>query len=146
MIEDWIDALVDVANGVDGIWAPYIFKRREFPESLDLSKKTALTFVDDVGISYPDAGPDNDTWSGSTEFHLTANTLKSNYPDIMKYFGLIRNAFKGKKYLLDIPGHSVYMKLRKDGGPSIEMVKLTYGSETEHFGLLVHWVVWERYS
>jgi hypothetical protein len=146
-IEDWIDKLVDVAGSVDAgnkkkVRAFYVFKKTEFPESIT-DFPCALTFTENVSMDYPDAGPNRDEWQGIIEFHITNNTKKSNYPTIMRYFSRIRTAFKANRILAD----NVILKLQGQNGPSIEgPVTLQYGDEQQHLGLLVHWIVRERYS
>lgn len=145
-VEDWIDELVGVTRSIPGVQAaPLVFKKDEFPESLSVFP-TALTFVEEVAMLYPDGGPNQDAWSGTTEFHLVSDTSKRNLPKIMSYFKKIRTAFTANRLLLDVPGRSVFMKLRAENGPSIEVAVLQYGSEAPHLGLVVHWRVWERFS
>jgi len=144
-ISDWIDELVKVAGSIDGMKAPRVFARDEFPDAI-VKYPIALTFVENVSMFYPDSGPNQDVWVGSTEFHLVGDTSKKNYPRIMRYYELIRNAFTAKRLLLDVAGRSVLLKLQAENGPSIEMVVLQYGSEAPHLGLVAHWRVWERYS
>ncbi len=146
-IEDWIDKLVDVAGSVDTgngktVRAFYVFKKTEFPEKMTIFP-CALTFTENASMDYPDGGPNRDIWAGVIEFHITSNTKKSNYPTVMRYFSRIRAAFKANRILAD----NVILKLRSENGPSIEgPVTLQYGDEQPHLGLLVHWIVRERYS
>lgn len=142
MIEKWIDALVDVAGGVETgtksrkMRAYYLFKKTEFPEALT-EFPCALVYPERLDTQYSDGAPCIEIWTGKVEFHLTPDTQKGAYPDVMRYFARIRNAFAAHRTL---GGRVSYCVL--DSPLSIEgPVVLQYGTENPHMGLIAHWVV-----
>lgn len=142
-IENWIDELVDVAGSVrsdkgDFVRAYYVFKRAEIPEALE-KFPCALTYGTVVHPKYGDS-ISTDLWEGVTEFHLFADTKKTNFPEIQRYFGKIRNAFAAKRTL---GGKVAHLAIQEQG---IELHVGTYGSEVEHHMLMVYWEVKENVS
>ena len=142
-VENWIDLLVDMVRTIDKkLYVPYLYKDHGFPSAIT-KVPCALVFPEEVAMDYPDGGPDFDTWQGIIEFHLFLDVSKSHMPDITRYYTLIRTAFKANKHLND----HVHIRLRYEGGASIEVAELRYGGSDEpHLGLVAHWIARERDS
>jgi len=147
-VENWIDEIVDVWKAIEdpkggNLRAFYVFKKGEFPEAIS-DFPCVLTYTADVRNEYSSGGPLIDTWRGVSEFHLVPDVGKQHYPYIMRWFALIRNAAAGSMQLNSKVAHFL---LSQEDSPSIEgPVKLIFGSEAEHLGLIVHWTVKENVS
>lgn len=147
-IEDWIDDVVDVYGGVAGhqgraVRAFYVYRKAEFPDAIAVFP-CALTFTDAMLPTYSAGGPLVDLWTGLTEFHLFPDLSRAHYPDIMLYFARIRNAMAahmqlGGKVAHFLPRSDVAYPVR---GP----VRLQYGDEAPHLGIVVQWQVKEDVS
>jgi hypothetical protein len=147
-IENWIDDLVDVMGSVKGhhgkaVRAYYVYKKAEFPDAI-AAYPCVLTFTDAVQPSYSVGGPLIDAWVGLCEFHLFPDVSRAHYPEIMLYFARIRNAMAGSmtlggKVAHFLPRADVPYPLR---GP----VRLQYGEEQEHLGIVMQWQVKENVS
>lgn len=145
-VENWIDDVARLASKVtDGkgnlVRSFAVFEKDEFPNALAVFP-CALTYIENVTMEYAASGPNIDNWQGITEFHLTPNDNKSNYPYIMHFYARIRAAFSAD---ITLGGKVTYCKLSIDR-PSIEAANLQYGAEAPHLGLVAHWVVRERLS
>lgn len=146
-VENWIDEVVKIAGSVsDGqggqVRAYAVYEKSEFPDTLS-DFPCAITYTKDAAMSYPDGGPNIDTWNGVTEFHLAQDVSKARYPAVMLYFARIRAAFAANRTLGD---RVSYCRLSTTE-PAIEgPVILQYGSEEPHLGLVAHWIVRERFS
>lgn len=142
-VEEWIDQVckvwATVPDGKGGAVRSYsVYERDEFPESI-ATFPCAITYVTSVIDQYSLGGPNIDHWEGITEFHLFPTTDKRNYPAIMLFFARIRNAAAANMKLNNLVN---FFMLRQGDEPSIEgPVRLTYASEPEHHGLIVHWIV-----
>ncbi len=139
-IEAWIDELVAVAGSVlshngGQVRAYSVFKKKEIPETLNIFP-CAITFGFRMVPSYSDSGPCIDLWEGSTEFHLYPDVKKANYPETMRYFGKIRNAFAYRRRLGGLVDHLAIQEMT--------LVTAQYGIENEHHAILVTWQVKER--
>lgn len=147
MIESWIDEIADLAGTVgDGkgkkVRSYRVFKKAEFPESLSVFP-CALTYTSEVRSSYSMGGPCTDLWFGITEFHLTPNEAKSQYPFIMRFFARIKAAFA---LHMTLGGKVAYVQLRTDEAGLQGPVTLQYGAEEPHLGIVARWVVKEDTS
>jgi len=145
-VEQWIDEIADLAGTVsDGkkkVRSYRVFKKAEFPESLSVFP-CALTYTSEARMKYSLGGPQTDLWYGVTEFHLTSNVAKSNYPYIMRFFARIKAAFASK---MNLNGKVAYFMLRTDEAGLQGPVVLQYGSEEPHLGIIARWVVKEDTS
>ena len=143
MITDWVDKVAEVwgtiDNGKGGSLRSYkVFKRAEFPESLN-EFPCALTIVPRVPkIQYSAGGPCLAVYDGVSEFHIAKNINKSNYPFVLTYFEKIIVAAAANLQL----GGAVEHFLLANSNP-IAMNVLQYGSEDAHLGLVVTWQVKE---
>jgi hypothetical protein len=141
-IEKWIDEVANIAGSVAShrggfVKAFMVFKKAEIPEALS-DFPCAITYGHVVMPSYSDSGPCIDLWQGITEFHVFSDVKKTNFPELQKYFGRIRNAFALKRRLGGLVDHCVIVD------PGIELVTATYGIEGEHHALRVTWQVKEN--
>lgn len=141
-IEDWIDEVARVAGSVPShkggfVRAYMVFEKAEIPEALS-EFPCAITYGHAVIPSYSDAGPCIDLWQGITEFHLFADVKKSNFPELQKYFGKIRNAFAARRRLGGIVDHIAIVD------PGIQLVTATYGIGVDHHAITVTWQVKEN--
>lgn len=139
-IESWIDELVAVAGSVKShiggqVKAYRVFKKSEIPEALS-EFPCAITFGFHMVPTYSDSSPCVDLWEGSTEFHLFADDKKANYPEAMRYFAKIRNAFAFRRRLGGLVEHLTLTDMT--------LVMAQYGLENEHHAILVTWQVKER--
>lgn len=143
-VEQWIDEICKIAgsvpNGKGGKVLSYsVFEKSNFPEGLS-KFPCAITYTTQVVSTYSISGPCVDMWKGVTEFHLSAGTAKTDFPDIMRYFARIRAAFAGRVTL----GGKVAYCLLSTEEPSLQgPVVLTYGTEQPHYGIVARWVVKE---
>lgn len=144
-VEKWIDALVDVLGGISvqgkRVRAYYLFKKREYPDSLK-EFPCWITYIENVDPNIGSAGASWLIWNGTSELHLAAGLKKSEYPDWIKFYPRIMAAFCAHRTL---GGLVAYAMIKKDSGIQ-GPVTLTYGTEQEHPGLLVNWVVKENVS
>lgn len=145
-VENWIDEITklagSVSNGKGGKVRSYsVFRKAEFPEVLTIypcaiSYTTEVTCIYSHGASY-------DLWKGVTEFHISAGVQKTIYPELMRYFALIRNAFALHRTL---GGKVAYCQLRVDEASMQGPVTFQYGDEAPHLGILARWEVKELTS
>lgn len=146
-VEDWIDEVCklagEVSNGKGGTVKSYsVFKKDNFPEALTVFP-CAISYTTQVISEYSDSGPCIDLWKGHTEFHLVPNTNKQNYPEIMRYFARIRNAFALHRKL---GGKVSFIQLSIDEASLQGPVTMQYGTENPHLGILASWIVKENVS
>lgn len=148
MIEDWIDEIVKTAGLVVGpnnrrVLSYSLFGKTEYPESLT-TFPAALTFVENVSLEYDISGAGRNYWQGMTEFHLTSDLSRKRMPEVLLYFGKIRDAFAGN---MTLNGKVASFTLRGNGESSIVgPVELAWGGEKMHFGLIAYWKVKELES
>jgi len=145
-VENWIDDLVDVMGGVAGhngktVRAFYVYKKAEFPDAIAVFP-CVLTFTDSMSPEYSAGGPLRDHWVGVCEFHLFPDISRTHYPELMLYFARIRKAMAehitlGGKVNHFTPRSDTQYPLR---GP----VRLQYGDEAPHLGIVVLWEVKEN--
>lgn len=145
-IENWIDELVKISEielAGKRVRGFRLYEKAEFPGALAAgSIPCILTFVGPgVRMQYG-YGPCFEVWRGSCEYHLTPNLDRAQLPTVYRAFRLIRDQFAAHRTL----GNRVAnCELVMDEGDSITgPVKLQYGSEEEHFGLIAHWRVKEH--
>jgi hypothetical protein len=137
----WVDKLAAIwefSDGRSGTLKSYrLFERDEFPESLTVFP-CALTIPMAVSLEYSAGGPCYEHWEGVTQFHLAANTSKAHIPYMLPFYRRITAAAAQNATL---GGTVKFFGLRQagDGGPSIEVRNLQYGSEPEHLGLVTYW-------
>ncbi len=144
MIEDWIDDLTAVCGTVRShtggqVLSYQLYKRKEIPLAIE-KFPCALSYVRDVAPEYSDAGPDELTVNGVTEFHLFPDLSPANIPELMKYYGKILQAFASKRSL---GGKVAWVAIVE---PGMQFVQLQYGVEAEHHGILVTWQAVETIS
>lgn len=146
-VEDWIDDIVDVFAGVTGhhgkpLRAFYVYKKQEFPDAIAVFP-CALTFTDGTSPMYS-ASLSLDVWTGITELHLFPDLSRMHYPEIMLYFARIRNAMAGH---IQLGGKVEHFLPRVDAQfPIRGPVRLQYGDEAPHLGIVVQWQVKENVS
>ena len=143
-VESWIDALCKrwgaVGDGKGAFVRSYVvYERREFPEALDGSVPSAITYTTECRPIYSQ-GQSIDLWNGVTEFHLAPNVSRAHYPDIMRYFARIRDAAAGT---IGLDGLVAEFMIRNDIAGMLGPVRLRYGEEAEHLGIVVNWKVKE---
>lgn len=142
-VESWIDTLCgiwEISDGRGGTVQSYkVYEKSEFPESIS-QVPCALTYTQGNHMQIS-AGGGQSIWQGITEFHLTDNVDKSNFPYIMLFFSRIRTAAAAN---LQLGGLVDHFSLRADVIPNVQgPVTLQYGSEAEHHGIVVYWEVKE---
>ena len=142
-VEAWIDAVAklwEVSDGKGGTLRSYrVYEKAEFPESI--SPPCVISYTTEAFMDYSLGGPCIEVWNGVSEFHLTTGVGKQNFPFIMLFFARIRNAAAGS---MKLGGPVDHFLLRTDV-PSIQgPVRLQYGEEAEHLGLIVNWTVKEN--
>jgi hypothetical protein len=146
-LENWIDDVVDVFAGITAhtgkpLRAYYVFKRREFPDAI-ADFPCALTFVQSAAPTIS-AGLCLEMWQGITEIHLFPDISRVHFPECMLYYARIRNAFAAH---MQLGGKVDICSLRWDVlDPIRGPVRLQYGSEDPHLGMVVQWVVKENVS
>lgn len=143
-VESWIDAIAKlwrISDGKGGTLRSFaVYERAEFPEALPQAP-CVLTYTLDARMDYSLGGPCIDLWTGVSEFHLTTDIAKHNYPAIMLFFARIKHAAAASMKLGGLVDHFL---LRTDE-PSIRgPVVMKYGEEAEHLGLIVNWTVKEN--
>lgn len=147
-IEDWADELTSlwgqIEDGMGGNVKSYsMIDKRDFPEKIE-KFPCALTFIEDLTSVYGLGSTGPDVYRGITEFHLTKDTNKENYPDLYKFFKRIRNKAGTNMQLNSSLGGGDFL-LDFEGRPGIEgPLTLQYGDEAPHLGLVVNWVVREN--
>lgn len=142
-VENWIDVIAklwEFSDGQGGTVLSYrCYERDEFPEAL-AKFPCALTYITGwnlvTGISF--GGPLKVLYRGVTELHLTDNVSKARLPWMMLFYARIRNALAAH---LQLGGLVDDFRFATDRIPIEGPVKLKYGSENEHMGLLINWEV-----
>lgn len=144
MIEDWIDKLAEncgkvYAGSGKQMLAYKMFGRTEIPESLTVFP-CCLTFPGSLRASYSAAGIATNIWTGTTEFHITSDLSRKKLPELVLMYKRIRDQFALD---MTLGGSVAYCMLDPEGESISEPMALKWGSESDHFGLVVHWVVKE---
>lgn len=147
MIENWIDNLCKVwefnGPGFQMVRSYRLIEKSEFPSAIDPKdlgvNPVALTIPASLQPMYA-KGHKHFTWYGVTEFHVAPDLDRSRLPGLIYWYGLILRAAAGSVQLSGTVGNFVIID-RQDGiqGP----MSLQYGSEAEHWGFLVRWMVEE---
>jgi len=141
-VEDWIDAVADVfalvGPGGKKIKAFHVYDKAEFPDAIN-SFPCALTFTEGYKPNFSFGGPLIDFWTGVTELHLYDDTSRSHYPELMLMFARIRNAMAANMSLHNKVSH--FLPRSDIAFPVRGPVKLQYGSEEPHLGIVVQWEV-----
>lgn len=150
MIEDWIDTLCGVwaidLGGFKTVLSYNLVKDANFPTSINPAEleqsPIALTIPASVQPMYS-VGDKNLTWYGVTEFHVAPDLEKSRLPSLMPWYGRILKAAALKVQLSGSGANIANFVIvdRTDGiqGP----ISLQYGTESEHWGFIVNWMVEE---
>lgn len=149
MIEDWIDNLCAVWAfdlGFKTVKSYNLMKITEFPDSIDPQEiaqtPIALTIPSSVQPVYS-KGWKQMVWYGVTEFHVAPDVSKARLPELIPWYGRILRAAALKVQLSGTTAEiaSFLIVDRQDGieGP----MALQYGSEAEHWGFIVNWMVEE---
>lgn len=144
-LEEWIDELTQlwgqIEDGQGGNVRSYsMMDKRNFPEKIE-KFPSALTFIEDNRDDYAVGKVNFDFWVGVTEFHILKDTSKKNYPDLYKFFKLIRDKAAANIQLNESLGGGTFL-LDSEGRPSIQgPVVLQYGTDAPHLGLIVNWIV-----
>lgn len=153
MIEDWIDTLCGVweidLGGFKTVRSFHLLKDTNFPAAINPEEleqsPIALTIPASVQPMYS-KGSKHATWYGVTEFHVAPDLEKSRIPSLLPWYGRIWKAAALKVQLsgsgADIANFVIID--RSDGiqGP----MSLQYGSENEHWGFIVNWMVEESFA
>jgi hypothetical protein len=144
-LENWIDELVrdsEITFNGKPVRGFRLYEKSEFPASLTLDNiPCALTFVRRVDCQYG-TGPCFDIFTGSIEYHLTKNTNRDQLPEVLHSIRRIRDTFALHRTL---GGKVAYCALEVENSV-VGPVKLQYGSEEEHLGLVANWWVKENTS
>jgi hypothetical protein len=142
-VEDWIDTLCaiwEITDGQGGQIRSYrVYEKNEFPESIS-EVPCAITYTQGVGLQIMASGG-HSMWQGATEFHLTKNVNKANYPPMMKHFANIRAAMAANMKLGGLVDH---LRASTVVTPNVQgPLILQYGTEDPHYGIVVYWEVKE---
>jgi hypothetical protein len=142
-IEQWIDDLAKVWEFKDSkgqmVKSARLFTKTDFPDTISVFPQ-AISYPTRLLSEYSVISAPQDIWQGRTEFHLTPNLDKSQFPYILKFFAKIRNAAAGK---ITLGGKVMEFHLRQEESSIEGPVQLQYGEEAPHYGLLVYWQVIE---
>lgn len=142
-VTDWIDALTrrwgTIEDGRGGTMRSYgVFERAEMPESLS-QFPCVVTYITGVPvIQYSQGGPNVIVYNGVSEFHVTPNVSKGNYPYLMTFYDKIIVTAAGSITLGGLVQHFLLAK-----SDPIKPAVLTYGSDEPHLGLVVNWEIKE---
>lgn len=120
-----------------------ILEKREFPSSIDPTdlarQPVALTIPAAVRPMYS-KGRKHLTWFGVTEFHVSPDLDFGRMPDMIFWYGRILRAAAAHVQLSGKVANFVII----DAPDGIEgPLGLKYGSEKEHWGFTVKWMVEE---
>jgi hypothetical protein len=141
-VESWIDKVCkvwEISDGAGGTVRSYrLFERDEFPEALS-EFPCCITYPLGVNMTYSMGGPCIDLWEGVTEFHILPSVDKANLATVLRYVNRIRAAAAANATLGGTVAHFVLAPENSIQGP----VRLQYGDESEHHGLIVRWQVKE---
>lgn len=147
MIETWIDPLCRVwefdGPSFNTVRSFKLIEKREFPSSIDPSELAlnpiALTIPAAVRPMYS-MGRKHLTWFGVTEFHVAPDRDFGHMPDLIVWYGRILRTAAAHVQL----GGKVANFVIVDSPDGIEgPLVLKYGSEVEHWGFTVKWMVEE---
>jgi hypothetical protein len=142
MLETWIDELTRVWGAVEdgagrAVLSYPLFERDNFPAAVNVFP-CALTFVDQVRPGMSEAAFNR--WSGRTEFHLFNNADPSLLPAVARYYQRILHAVATNATL---GGRVEYFTLDPEAGVAGSL-RLQYGAENPHWGMIVNWFVIEE--
>ncbi len=144
MIENWIDKLAEncgliSAGGGRKMTAYKMFGKTEMPESLSIFP-CCIQIPESVETHYSASGVCTNIWRGTTEFHLTSDLNRKKIPEVLLFFKRIRDQFAAD---VTLGGSVAYCFLDQEGISIEGPVQLRFGNESEHFGMIAHWVVKE---
>lgn len=150
MIEDFIDTLCGVwaidLGGFKTVRSYNLITNADFPTSINPAEleqsPIALTIPASVNPVYS-KGYKKVVWYGVTEFHVAPDLEKSRLPSLMPWYGRILRAAALKVQLsgsnADISTFIIVDRTDGIQGP----MSLQYGTEAEHWGFIVNWMVEE---
>ncbi len=144
-VEDWIDSVVDMWAGVAGhqgktLHAYLVYRRAEIPDT-PADFPFVLTFTQGLQPNYSAGGPQINAWVGVSEFHLFPDLSRAHDPEIMLYYQRVVAAMASH---LTLGGKVSHFLPRADVAQPIRApVRLEYGEEPPHLGLVVQWEVKE---
>jgi hypothetical protein len=100
----------------------------------------ALSFFqgDSMDVDYSMGGLSEAKWRGFTEFHLSQDIRKTSESYVWQFYRQIVTAAAKSLTLNGLVQEFILVPAK-----SIELSVLTYGAETEHWGLVVHWTILE---
>jgi hypothetical protein len=97
-IENWIDAVVDVAGSVEShvkgrkVKAYKVASKAEIPEALTVYPCAIVYAPRMKSAQYSMGGPCKELWEVRGTFYIFSDTKKSNIPELIRYFSRIRTA------------------------------------------------------
>ena len=111
----------------------------QLPESIGkVPCALSYLFPDANDISYNQAGMNRAVWHGQTEFHITADIDKRSIIKVWQYYRLITKA-AASSYTLNGLVDGFQLRPTK----SLQLSVLKYGDETEHYGIIAYWDLFE---
>lgn len=141
-VESWIDAVVAVAGNVLShksnrkVRAFRVAERGEIPEALSEFPCAVVYPVKTKSLQYSQGGPCKEIWEVKGEFYLFADNKKSNLPELIRYFGRIRNATLASMTLGGLVDHFIF------GEGGMALVEMTYETDgPPRHGIEVTWEV-----
>ena len=114
----------------------------KLPETIEVIP-CALSYLFPEGndISYNQAAFNTATWHGQTEFHLSKDINKTSMNYCWQFYRLITKA-AAASYTLGGIVEGFQLRPTK----SLQLSVLQYGEETEHYGIVVFWELFESIS
>lgn len=155
MIENWIDELADVWNGIDlggfgNVYSPYMIRDAKYPSSIDpadlANQVIALNIPQSFNPgSYGVGSPKRAFYRGVTQFHLAPNADMGHLHRILPWYGRILAAavkpasmrLNNKVELFKIPDETDAITLGNN---------ISFGNESPHWVMVVRWEVKEPYD
>jgi hypothetical protein len=144
MITDWIDTLCDAwafdAGNGKTVRSFRLIGEPKLPAAISPADQFPCALTIPYGMQ---TGTDGiDIYNGVTEFHVTPNKDFSHIPAMMKWFGLIKDAWLAAG--LTLGGKVEYFIIEPGDNAIVGPVELQYGNESPHWGFVVKWIVKER--
>ncbi len=137
-------------NDICRLWGTIKDDRGRKVESYPLEKvpesvtkvPCAISFLTgEIDVNESLGGPSMVVYQGKTEFHLTLSLVRSQLPYVMSFPDKIIAAAARS---ITLGGKVVSFRLMQPG--SIRLVQLVWGTEDEHYGIEVPWIVQENQS
>ena len=144
MITDWIDTLCDAwafdAGNHKTVLSFRLIGEPKLPVAINPGSQFPCAITMPYGMQ---TGTDGiDVYEGVTEFHVTQNKDFSHLPGMMKWFGLIKDAWLAAG--LTLGGTVEHWMIAPDENAILGPIELQYGDESPHWGFTVKWTVKER--